>query len=36
MYQAARYYSVTAWVTNLENKAQVQYGDYPLSRVVIN
>jgi iron complex outermembrane receptor protein len=36
VYKAARFYSVSLWAKNLENKAQLQYGDYPLSRVVIN
>ncbi|MGB6307613.1 MAG: TonB-dependent receptor [Steroidobacteraceae bacterium] len=36
IYRAAKLYSVSAWVKNIEDKAQLQYGDYPLSRVVIN
>jgi len=36
VYRAARIYSVSLWVKNIENKAQLQYGDYPLSRIVIN
>jgi iron complex outermembrane recepter protein len=36
VYQAARLWSVSAWVKNIENKAQLQYGDFPLSRVIVN
>jgi iron complex outermembrane receptor protein len=36
VYQAAKLWSVSGWVKNLENKAQLQYGDFPLSRVVVN
>jgi iron complex outermembrane receptor protein len=36
VYRAARIYSVSLWIKNIENKAQLQYGDYPLSRIVIN
>jgi outer membrane receptor protein involved in Fe transport len=36
IYQAAKFYTVSAWVKNIENKAQLQYGDFPLSRIVVN
>lgn len=36
MYQAPRIWGVSLWVKNLENKAQLQFGDFPLSRVMIN
>jgi iron complex outermembrane recepter protein len=36
VYQAAKLWSVSGWVKNLENKGQLQYGDFPLSRVVVN
>jgi outer membrane receptor protein involved in Fe transport len=35
-YQAAKVWTVSAWVKNIENKAQLQYGDFPLSRVIVN
>jgi iron complex outermembrane receptor protein len=30
------YTRVSAWVKNIEDKAQYQYGDFPLSRVIVN
>jgi iron complex outermembrane receptor protein len=36
VYQAATIWSVSAWVKNIEDKAQYQYGDFPLSRVIVN
>jgi iron complex outermembrane recepter protein len=36
VYQAAKIWTVSAWVKNIENKAQLQYGDFPLSRVIVN
>jgi len=35
-YDANSHWSLTAWVKNIENKAQTQEGDYPLNRVFIN
>jgi iron complex outermembrane receptor protein len=36
VYQAAKLWSVSGWVKNIENKTQLQYGDFPLSRVIVN
>jgi iron complex outermembrane recepter protein len=36
VYQAEKVWGVSLWVKNIENKAQLQYGDFPLSRVMIN
>lgn len=35
-YQAAKIWGVSAWVKNIENKAQQQYGDFPLNRIMVN
>ena len=29
-------WSATGWVKNIENKAQIQFGDFPLNRLVVN
>ena len=36
MYQGAKIWRVSGWVKNIENKGQLQYGDFPLSRVIVN
>jgi iron complex outermembrane receptor protein len=36
VYEAASTWSVSAWVKNIENKAQIQFGDFPLNRNVIS
>jgi iron complex outermembrane recepter protein len=36
IWEGPSFYSVTLWVKNLENKAQVEYGDDPLNRIVVS
>jgi iron complex outermembrane receptor protein len=36
VYDNAGKWSVSAWVKNIENKAQIQFGDFPLNRNVIS
>jgi len=36
VYDSNKVWSVSAWVKNIENKAQVQFGDFPLNRNVIS
>ncbi|HTP38398.1 MAG TPA: TonB-dependent receptor [Steroidobacteraceae bacterium] len=35
-YEAPKVWQLSLWVKNIENKAQVQFGDFPLNRNVIN
>ena len=36
VYDSGKTWSLSLWVKNIENKAQVQFGDFPLNRNVIN